>query len=57
MSTPNLLEINVNSLFEQHTVAEIHQIHKKLQTDVEAKKEELRTMVGYVGIARPSFDD
>lgn len=46
MSTLNLLEINVNSLFEQHTIHEIHQIHKKLQTDVEAKKEELRTMVG-----------
>ncbi|KAG4073412.1 hypothetical protein HA402_007668 [Bradysia odoriphaga] len=45
MTTP-LLEINVNNLFEEHTVAEIHQIHKKLQSDVEAKKEELRTMVG-----------
>lgn len=45
---PTLLEINVDTLFEQHSVSEIDQIHKKLQNDVEQKKEELRTMVGYI---------
>lgn len=43
---PTLLEINVDTLFEQHSVSEIDQIHKNLQNDVEHKKEELRTMVG-----------
>lgn len=44
----SLLDINVDELFEQHSVTEIDQIHKQLQTDVEHKKEELRTMVGCV---------
>ncbi|XP_058451024.1 conserved oligomeric Golgi complex subunit 1 isoform X2 [Malaya genurostris] len=42
----NLLNINVDKLFEQHSVAEIDQIHKQLQAEVELKREELRTMVG-----------
>lgn len=46
MTAPSLLNINVDNLFEQHSIAEIDQIHKKLQNDVEEKKEELRTMVG-----------
>lgn len=47
MTAPvSLLDIDVDELFEQHGVADIDQIHKKLQTDVEHKKEELRTMVG-----------
>lgn len=41
-----LLDINVDELFEQHSIADIDRVHKKLQTDVEHKKEELRTMVG-----------
>lgn len=41
-----LLDINVDQLFEQHTIVEIAQVHKQLQSDVEHKKEELRTMVG-----------
>lgn len=46
-TTPsNLLAINVDELFEQNSIADIDQIHKKLQSDVEHKKEELRTMVG-----------
>ncbi|XP_062565943.1 conserved oligomeric Golgi complex subunit 1 isoform X2 [Armigeres subalbatus] len=42
----NLLDINVDKLFEQHSIIEIDQIHKKLQAEVELKREELRTMVG-----------
>lgn len=45
-SAPSLLDINVDTLFEQHSVLNIAEIHKKLQSDVEQKKEELRTMVG-----------
>lgn len=48
MTTLNLLEINVDSLFEQCGIAEIDQVHKKLQQNIEEKKEELRIMVGYV---------
>lgn len=47
MTAPlSLLDIDVDELFEQHGIAEIDRIHKQLQTDVEHKKEELRTMVG-----------
>lgn len=46
MATMNLLDINVDSLFEQYSVGEIDQIHKKLKSSIEEKKEELRMMVG-----------
>ncbi|XP_053693589.1 conserved oligomeric Golgi complex subunit 1 [Sabethes cyaneus] len=42
----NLLNINVDKLFEQYTVSEIDHVHKRLQAEVELKREELRTMVG-----------
>uniref|UniRef100_A0A0P6IU56 Conserved oligomeric Golgi complex subunit 1 n=1 Tax=Aedes aegypti TaxID=7159 RepID=A0A0P6IU56_AEDAE len=42
----NLLNINVDKLFEQNSIAEIDQVHKRLQAEVELKREELRTMVG-----------
>ena len=46
MASPNLLNINVDKLFEQHNISEIDQIHKKLQDEIERKREELRTQVG-----------
>lgn len=46
MAGLNLLEINVDSLFEQYTISEIDQIHNKLKLSIEEKKEELRMMVG-----------
>lgn len=46
MSTANLLNLNVDILFEQHSVAEIDIVQKKIQSEVEKKREELRTMVG-----------
>ncbi|XP_013101633.2 conserved oligomeric Golgi complex subunit 1 [Stomoxys calcitrans] len=46
MATLNLLNINVDTLFEQHSVGEIDAVHKKIQEVVENKREELRTMVG-----------
>ncbi|XP_055548453.1 conserved oligomeric Golgi complex subunit 1 [Wyeomyia smithii] len=42
----NLLNINVDKLFEQYNISEIDQVHKRLQAEVELKREELRTMVG-----------
>ncbi|XP_075145824.1 conserved oligomeric Golgi complex subunit 1 [Haematobia irritans] len=46
MAALNLLNINVDTLFEQHGVGEIDAVHKKIQEVVENKREELRTMVG-----------
>ncbi|XP_065366547.1 conserved oligomeric Golgi complex subunit 1 isoform X2 [Calliphora vicina] len=46
MATLNLLNLNVDTLFEQHSVIEIDTVHKKIQEVVENKREELRTMVG-----------
>lgn len=45
MST-DLLQLNVDTLFEQHNVLEVDAVQKKIQTVVENKREELRTMVG-----------
>ncbi|XP_055640668.1 conserved oligomeric Golgi complex subunit 1 isoform X2 [Toxorhynchites rutilus septentrionalis] len=42
----NLLNIDVNKLFEECSITEIDQVHKRLQAEVELKREELRTMVG-----------
>jgi len=46
--TANLLNLNVDTLFEQHSVSEIDAVHKKIQSVVENKREELRTHVGLV---------
>ncbi|XP_032596294.1 conserved oligomeric Golgi complex subunit 1 isoform X2 [Drosophila grimshawi] len=42
----DLLQLDVDTLFEQHGVSEIDAVQKKIQTVVENKREELRTMVG-----------
>ncbi|XP_017098668.2 conserved oligomeric Golgi complex subunit 1 [Drosophila bipectinata] len=44
--TSNLLNLNVDTLFEQHGVSEIDGIYKRIQSLVENKREELRTHVG-----------
>ncbi|KAJ8304320.1 hypothetical protein KUTeg_017903 [Tegillarca granosa] len=41
-----LHEMDTNILFEKFTVDEIREIEKKTRTDIERKKEDLRTMVG-----------
>ncbi|XP_036321393.1 conserved oligomeric Golgi complex subunit 1 [Rhagoletis pomonella] len=46
MDAANLLNLDVDTLFEQHSVPEIDVVHKKIQSVVENKREELRLMVG-----------
>jgi hypothetical protein len=46
MPVSNLLDINTDKLFEDFTISEILETQKKLQTEIERKREELRTMVG-----------
>jgi len=48
MPDNNLLNIEPDALFQQHSIAEIDEIQKKLLHEIERKKEELRVMVGYV---------
>lgn len=48
MSSLDLLLLNVDTLFEQHSVAEVEMVHKRIEEVIENKKEELRTMVGWV---------
>lgn len=48
MTSTQLLDINVDTLFEQHGIGDIDQIHRRLQNNVEEKREELRMMVGLV---------
>jgi hypothetical protein len=44
----NLLNLNVDAVFEQHNVTEVDAISRKIQSEIELKKEELRTMVNLV---------
>lgn len=45
MST-RLLDIVPEELFQTYSISDIDQIQKKLQYEIERKKEELRAMVG-----------
>ncbi|CAH0588166.1 unnamed protein product [Chrysodeixis includens] len=46
MTQPNLLEIVPEQLFQSHSISDIDQVQKKLQYEIERKREELRAMVG-----------
>jgi hypothetical protein len=46
MPVQNLLDINPDKLFEDHTISEILETQNKLQTEIERKRQEIRTMVG-----------
>lgn len=40
------MQTNVEYLFENYSINEIEEIQKKLQIDVERKKEDLKQLVG-----------
>ena len=44
----NLLELDVDKLFEDHKIEEIIEIEKLLDAEIERKRVELRSMVGWV---------
>ncbi|KAE8752933.1 hypothetical protein FOCC_FOCC000278 [Frankliniella occidentalis] len=46
MVPSNMLEIDPDKIFEEKSISEIEVVQKKIQDEVERKKEELRTMVG-----------
>ncbi|XP_032688873.1 conserved oligomeric Golgi complex subunit 1 isoform X2 [Odontomachus brunneus] len=46
MTTTNYLDLDINKLFEEHTIKEIEEIQKKIQLESDRKKIELRTLVG-----------
>ncbi|XP_028161086.1 conserved oligomeric Golgi complex subunit 1 isoform X4 [Ostrinia furnacalis] len=46
MTQPNLLDIVPEQLFQTHFISDIDQVQKKLQYEIERKREELRAMVG-----------
>ena len=41
-----MLEVDPDKIFEEKSISEIEALQKKIQDEVERKKEELRTMVG-----------
>lgn len=45
MATTNLLNLDVDQIFEQNNVSEIEVINRKVQAEIEKKREELRMMV------------
>lgn len=45
MATASLLNLDVDQVFEQHNVSEIESINRKIQAEIDNKREELRTMV------------
>lgn len=44
----SLVDLNPDRVFEEHTIPEIKEILKKLHAEIERKRVEIRTMVGYV---------
>lgn len=46
IQSDKLLEINPDELFKVHTVAELQNVKKQIQIEIEKKREELRTTVG-----------
>lgn len=48
MANINLLEIDVDQLFINFTIKEIQDVDKKIQSEIEKKRQELRYMVGLV---------
>lgn len=45
-----MLDTDPDKIFEEKSIIEIEAIQKKIQDEIERKKEELRTMVGYVNL-------
>jgi hypothetical protein len=45
MAATNLINLDVDQIFEQHTVSEVEVVNRKIQAEIELKREELRTMV------------
>lgn len=45
MTTADLINLDVDTIFEQHSVSEIEAVNRKIQAEIELKREELRTMV------------
>ncbi|CAG2063218.1 unnamed protein product [Timema podura] len=46
MPEQNLLDTNVDKLFESLSIGKINDVRKKIQSEVERKKQELRIIVG-----------
>lgn len=42
----NLLQLNIDKIFEEHTIEEILEIEKLLTLEIERKRNDLRGMVG-----------
>lgn len=42
-----MLDLDVDNLFEKHSVSEIETVNQQIRNEIEKKKEELRSMVGY----------
>lgn len=40
------MDVDVDDLFEKHSVSEVEAVNKQIQNEIEQKKEELRSMVG-----------
>lgn len=45
MSTANLIQLDVDQIFEQNSVGEIEVVNRQIQAEIELKREELRMMV------------
>lgn len=51
----NLLNLDVDAVFEQHNISEVDAISRKIQSEIELKKEELRTMVSPISAMSMKF--
>lgn len=47
-----MLEVDPDKIFEEKSISEIEALQKKIQDEAERKREELRTMVGWVNLPK-----
>lgn len=48
MATAKLINLDVDQIFEQNHISEIEVVNRKIQAEIENKREELRTMVNLI---------
>ncbi|KAF6036625.1 hypothetical protein EB796_005072 [Bugula neritina] len=48
-------DVDANALFENHSVAEVRDIEKKIRHDIEWKKEEMRDLISSASLSSPVY--
>lgn len=56
MASVSLLNMDVDKVFEQNSVSEVENINRKIQTQIESKREDLRLKVRKLSLSHFCID-